>query len=241
MSLSPSGSTLDLATTVTLSTVRLSFGSDNSSEICDRPRKAWFSLLDTNRFTTKHFSVNVPERGKADILPNIEGECIVIEVRIQSGESFKLIPPCRIEWNPNIDCHVREIKTTCLTVAKTKFRFLEVGDVVASHSIGNIVIGKNNGFYCSLCGKSFDDKKDVLEHFDIPDMQIRVVCSFSDDWRKCPVFKEFHPPRHSASFQKYVTACENPFSTPPFKLLPQLDANELRHKLNLLASHTMDL
>lgn len=193
-----------------------------------KSRGAWHVLSGGHAFATTHYVV----------CPNTETSVMVsavprqkqptLEVRDQYGASTRFRPPVHVSWDKHTVCHIREIKSTCLSSALHRCaRHPKVGTVVVMAPVGRVQLGSDGDLGCDHCSAQFDSVAAALAHFNLNPTQARKVVdnvSSTVPYVHCT---------HSTQFKTYIRACENkqiPTRT-CFSLLPQLNPAELRAKL----------
>jgi len=194
---------------------------------CSGPRRrrgTWFLLSAGRLVSTSHF-VAVPVGTNAASVVSIPGRrCHLIEVIDQLGNRTRSVPPCIVRWPAGVTCHVRELKATCISVALCRAKTLPLNTAVVRAPAGTIVLGRIGRLRCTKCRAGFATPDKALHHFGLPPLEVRQTVKGGT--------VHYLEPRHSKAFQEYLDKCaENPLKMPT-ELLPQLNGDELRSKLD---------
>jgi hypothetical protein len=189
-------------------------------------RGSWFSLSAQKFVSTSHFVAVSVGRAVASVAPVPGRTCRLVEVADQFGNVVRSRVPCIVRWPPGTECRIREIRPTCISVALHRRGKAPLNSAVVRSLAGTVVLGRVGHLRCTRCRVGFDTPEEALHHFGLPPLEVR----HSVDGGTIPYLE----PRHSKSFQRYLKECADNPARIPTELLPQLNPDELREKLEAL-------
>lgn len=202
-----------------------------------RGRGTWFKLPKRSPVSTSHIAIvpTASTRTAHVVSMHPTRPAPAVEIRCQSGKTVQATLPIKITWTPNVTCYLRELNQTCKAYA-TRKTMPAHGDIFVTFGSHTTVLGtEHTGYVCKMCRFHTKDKREMLAHLDLPSTCIPTVRTKNET-------RVYNPPRpHAPQFEHYLNICTRDSQAgkkhPPYNLLPQLNPNELRRRLNNL-QHT---
>lgn len=194
-----------------------------------RRRGTWFSLSANKLISTSHF-VAVPINRTSVSVAVVPGKiCHLIEVVDQFGNFVRASPPCIIRWPAGVLCRIRELRPSCVSVALHRGKRLPKNIAIVRVPAGILNLGRVGNLMCAKCRIGFTSQKEALHHFKLPELEVRQTINGGT--------MPYQEPRHGKEFQMYLDACKKNPTRMPTELLPQLNGNELRRKLEAIVAN----